>query len=156
MSSTDVRPAMVVSRHRLVLGALQLATSAGLVIDAVVHLRVAPDYEPVQGLLIGEGTLFRAQAVVALVLAVLLLIWPRLWVWALAALTAASAAGAVILYTYLDLGAVAGLPNMYEPTWLPPGKLVSAVAEAATAVLAVVGFIVTWRTARSRDRKPTL
>jgi hypothetical protein len=146
---------MVVSRHRLVLGALQLATAAGLVIDGIVHLRDAPDYEPVQGILIGEDTLFRAQAVVALVLALLLLLWPRLWVWALAALTAAAAAGAVILYTYVDLGAIAGLPNMYEPTWLPPGKLVSAVAEATTAVLAVAGFLVTWRAGRNQDRTPT-
>ena len=156
MSSTDLRPVMAVPRHRILLGALQLVTSAGLVIDAVVHLRVAADYEPVQGILIGEGTLFRAQAVVALVLAVLLLVWPRRWVWVLAALTAASAAGAVILYTYVDLGAIAGLPDMYEPTWLPPGKLVSAVAEATTAVLAVAGFVVTWRMARNRDRRPTL
>ena len=29
---------------------------------------------------------------------------------------------------------------MYEPTWAPPGKLVSAVAEGAGAVLALAGL----------------
>jgi hypothetical protein len=44
---------------------------------------------------------------------------------------------------------------MYEPTWLPPGKLISAVAEASTAVLAVAGFLVTWRVGRTRGHTPT-
>lgn len=152
MSITEVQPVRVQSRQRLALGVLQLATAAGLVIDAVVHLRDAEGYDLVQGTLIGEGNLFRGQAVVALVLAAAILLRPRPVVWAIAALVAASAAGAVLLYTYVDLGAVAGLPDMYEPTWLPPGKLVSAVAEASTAILAVAGFFVSWRMGRNRQR----
>ena len=45
-----------------------------------------------------------------------------------------------------------GLPAMYEPTWLPPGKLLSALAEASTALLAVAGFLVSWRMRRTRQR----
>lgn len=152
MSTTDVRPIRVSSGHRVALGVLQVATAAGLTIDAVVHLRDADAYEQVQGILLRQADLFRAQAVVALVIALLLLVWPRPVVWALAALTAAAAAGAVILYTYVDVGAIAGLPNMYEPTWLPPGKMLSAVAEVATTVLALAGFVVTWRAARRHGR----
>ena len=52
--------------------------------------------------------------------------WP---VWLFAALVAGNAAVAVVACTHIDIGPVAGLPNMYEPSWGPPGKLLSAVAE---------------------------
>ena len=52
----------------------------------------------------------------------------------------ASAFAAVVLYTYVNVGPLAGLPNMYEPSWGPPGKLVSAIAEGAGALLALGGL----------------
>jgi len=59
-----------------------------------------------------------------------------------------SAAAAVVACTYLDIGLVAGLPAMYEPSWGPPGKLFSAYAEAAGTLLALAGLAYTL--ARSR------
>jgi hypothetical protein len=58
---------------------------------------------------------------------------------------AGSAAGAVVLYTYVDVGTLGPLPDMYEPTWALPGKRLSGAAEIAATVLAVVGFLVAVR-----------
>jgi hypothetical protein len=52
---------------------------------------------------------------------------------------AASAFGAVVLYRYVDVGRLGPLPNMYEPTWAPPGKAASAWAEGAGIILAAAG-----------------
>lgn len=127
---------------------VQVALAACLTIDAIVHLRDAIFYGPVQGLLISEAGLFRVQAVLALVVAALVLVFPRPWVWVVAALVTGSAVGAVVLYTYVDLGPVAGLPDLYEPSWGPPGKLISAVAEGAGFLLALVGLSLSLRSRR--------
>jgi hypothetical protein len=73
--------------------------------------------------------------------AAVVLALPRKWpAWLFAALVAGSAAAAVVAYTYIDIGPIAGLPNMYEPSWGPPGKLLSAVAEGLGALLALAGL----------------
>jgi hypothetical protein len=119
---------------------LAVVTAAALVFDAVVHLQDAYFYDANAGALLSQGQLFRIQAVVAIVAALAVLAWPRWPAWAFAALVAASAAVAVVAYTYLDIGPLAGLPSMYEPSWGPPGKLASAFAEGAGALLALAGF----------------
>ena len=120
---------------------LAAATAAALVIDAVVHLKDAVFYDANTGALLSQGQLFRIQAVVAIAAALAVLALPRKSpVWLFAALMAGSAAAAVVAYTYIDIGPVAGLPNMYEPSWGPPGKLVSAVAEGLGALLALAGL----------------
>jgi hypothetical protein len=86
--------------------------------------------------------------VLAIVVAAAVLIWPRRLVWAIAFLVAASAVGAVVLYTYVNVGSFAGLPDMYEPSWGPPGKLLSAIAEGAGALLALAGLA--WSVRRAR------
>jgi hypothetical protein len=65
---------------------------------------------------------------------------PSSWLAALA--VAASALGAVLLYRYMDVGALGPLPDMYENTWQVPGKPLSAAAEAAAVVLATLGLLV--------------
>ena len=55
---------------------------------------------------------------------------------------AASALAAVLLCRYVDVGALGPLPDMYENTWQVPGKLLSAVAEAAAVVLATLGLFI--------------
>ena len=128
--------------------ALRLATATALVIDAVVHIQDAHFYDANAGALLTQGQLFRIQAVVAIAAAIAVLVWPRWLSWLFAALVSASAAAAVVAYTYLDIGPVAGLPGMYEPSWGPPGKLFSAYAEVAGALLALAGLAYTL--ARSR------
>ena len=119
---------------------LRIATAAALGIDAVVHWQNASAYDAVTGT-VSQGELFRAEAVVAVVAALLVLIRPRRSSWVAALLVAGSALGAVLLYRYVDLGSLGPLPDMYENTWQVPGKLLSAYAEAAAVVLATLGLL---------------
>jgi glucan phosphoethanolaminetransferase (alkaline phosphatase superfamily) len=130
---------------------LAAVTAGLLVVDAYVHLRYASQYDSFKSSVMSEGTLFRIQGVVAIVVAAAVLIWPRVITWVLALLVSGSAAVAVVLYTYVDVGPLGPLPNLYENTWRPPGKVLSAVAETAAAVVAMVGLILTLR-ARRRSR----
>jgi hypothetical protein len=127
---------------------LRVLTAAALIVDAVVHLKDARFYDASTTALLSQGQLFRIQAGVAIVVAVAILAWPRRLVWAIAFLVAASAVGAVVLYTYVNVGSLAGLPNMYEPSWGPPGKALSAIAEGAGALLALGGLA--WSIQRGR------
>ena len=119
---------------------LRIATATALGIDAVVHWQNASAYDAVRGS-ISQGQLFRAEAAVAVVVGLLVLLWPRPGSWLAALLVAASALGAVLLYRYVDLGALGPLPDLYENTWRVPGKLLSAYAEGAAVVLAGLGLL---------------
>jgi hypothetical protein len=119
---------------------LRLATAAALVIDAVIHLQDAHFYDVAVGGVLTQGQLFRIQSVAAIVVALAVLAWPKWPSWLLAALVAGTAVAAVVTYTYADIGSFAGLPDMYEPSWGPPGKLLSAYAEGAGALLALAGL----------------
>lgn len=121
---------------------LAVVTAALLAVDAFVHIDDNNLYQAVSTSSLSQATLFLIEAIVAIVVAVVLVIWPHPVVWLVAALVAGSAAGAVFLYTYVDVGTLGPLPNMYEPTWALPGKRLSAGAEVAATVLAVVGFVV--------------
>ena len=126
--------------------ALAVATAVLLGIDAYVHLHDAHFYDSLASSSLSEGTLFQAQAIVAVVVAVALLVRPHPVVWAVAVLVTASAVGAVLLYTYVDVGALGPLPDLYEPSWVPAGKLASAVAEGLRTLLAITGFVLSVRT----------
>jgi hypothetical protein len=120
---------------------LRLLVAAGLAADAYIHWIFAPDMAGVEGGSIGGDTLFRAQAVIAGVIALLVLAWPRRWTYAIAFLVAASALGAVVLYYYVDIGALGPIPEMYEPVWYAE-KTISAVGEGIAALAAAIGIIV--------------
>jgi hypothetical protein len=90
---------------------------------------------------ISQGQLFRAEAAVAVAVGLLVLVRPRPSSWLAALLVGASALGAVLLYRYVDVGALGPLPDLYENTWQVPGKLLSAYAEAAAVVLAGLGLL---------------
>jgi hypothetical protein len=79
---------------------------------------------------VSQGELFRAEAVLAVAAGLLVLLWPRPGSWVAALGVGASALAAVLLYRYVDVGAVGPLPDLYENTWQVPGKLLSAYAEA--------------------------
>lgn len=131
---------------------LRVLVAAGLAADAIVHWRYAPDMAFVQGGSIGGDDLFRIQAVAAALLAVLVLAWARRWTYALAFLVAASALGAVVLYYYVDVGALGPIPSMHEPVWYEE-KTISAVGEGVAALAALIGFFVV-RTPARRERTP--
>jgi hypothetical protein len=114
-------------------------------VDAYVHFADAGSYELVTSAVVSEAMLFRAQAAAAVVVAAVLLARPRPAAWVLAVLVAAAALGAVLVYTYIDVGPLGPLPNLYEPTWQLPGKATSAVAEGIAVVLALAGLAVSLR-----------
>ena len=109
-----------------------------------MHLDLASGYDPVKTSTLSQGDLFRAQSVVAILAALLLLVRPRRWSAAIAAVVAGSALAAVLVYRYADIGQIGPIPSMYEATWYTE-KTVSAVAEAAAFVAAVVLLLVPWR-----------
>ena len=107
--------------------------ATGLAIDAVIHLRLARGYQLAAGAGIGEGTLFRIQAGLAIVVAVAVVVRGNRVVAVLALLIAAAALGAMVLYRYVDVPSFGPLPAMYEPVWFPE-KTLSAVAEAVAVI----------------------
>ncbi|GAA1178079.1 hypothetical protein GCM10009584_19540 [Ornithinimicrobium humiphilum] len=116
----------------------------GLVADTVVHLMLAPVMQVAAPGGVGGGTLFRAQAVVAAVVALLLLVTGRRWAYALALLAALSALGPVLLYHFVDVPPIGPVPRMHDPFWSPE-KVVSVAGEALAAIFAVVGLRQTGR-----------
>jgi hypothetical protein len=115
---------------------LRLLVIAGLAVDSWVHFHLAKDVG--SNGTVSEATLFQFQAVAAAVVAVLVLMRARPLPYAVAFLIAASALGAVLLYRYVDIGAIGPLPNMYEPVWYVE-KVITTVAEAVAAVAAALG-----------------
>jgi len=115
---------------------LVAVVAAGLAEDAWTHLSLATDYDPVRSSVLSQGDLFRAEGAMALLAAGLLLLWPRRrWTAALACVTAVGGLAAVLVYQYVDVGAIGPLPNMYEPVWYAK-KTESAWGEGAAAVAA--------------------
>ncbi|TWP36193.1 hypothetical protein [Leekyejoonella antrihumi] len=129
------------SRDRFAIRLLAVLVAAGLGIDAVVHLSDAGLYAVPGGGLLTESHLFLAQSVVAFVVAILVLVRPGVATFTAAVLVTATAAAAVFIYTYVDVGAIGPLPDLYEPTWALPGKRISAAAEVCGALLAAGGLV---------------
>ncbi|WP_131739571.1 hypothetical protein [Actinomadura roseirufa] len=130
---------------------IRLLVAAGLITDAVVHWRFAPEMAFVPGGAIGGDVIFRVQAAVAAVTAVIVLTYARRWSYALAFLVAGSAVGALLLYYYVDVGALGPLPAMHEPVWYAE-KTLSLAGESISALAALAGLALA---APARNRRPT-
>ncbi|WP_250034060.1 hypothetical protein [Paractinoplanes maris] len=128
---------------------LAVVTAALLGVDGYVHLKHAAQYDQFRSSVMSEGTLFRIQAVVAIVVALALLIRPGVITWIISLLVAGSAAVAVTLYTYVNVGQLGPLPNLYEGTWNVPGKVGSAVAETIAALISIAGLVLALRSRRA-------
>jgi hypothetical protein len=110
--------------------------AAGLGVDAYAHWQLAPGFDGIQATAsphISQGGLFRLEAALALIAMVLVLLTRHRFGAVVAFLVAAGGLGAVLLYAYVDVGALGPLPNMYDPIWYPE-KTISAIAEAIAAV----------------------
>jgi len=128
---------------------LRLVVVAGLAVDVYVHLHLAAGYDA-NTATISEGALFRVEAGVA-GLAALLVLLTRTQIGVMVAfLVAAGGVGAVLLYEYVDVGAVGPLPNMYEPLSYPE-KTYSLIAEAVAA-LAALALLALHRASRTQHR----
>ncbi len=126
--------------RRALLVALRLVVVAGLGVDAAVHWSLAGAMDLAAPGGIGGGTLFRAQALLAAVTAVLVLVLGRWTTYLLAVLVAGSALVAVLAYTALPIPAIGPVPSMADPFWYP-AKVASAVAEALAVVAALAALL---------------
>jgi hypothetical protein len=140
------------ARSTIISWTLRVATAAALGIDAAIHWQNASAYDAVTATLT-QGEPFRIEAVLAVAVGLLVLLWPRRGSWVAAVLVGASALGAVLLYRYVDVGTLGPLPDMYENTWQVPGRLLSAYAEGAAVVLAGLGLLVHRGVLPSRFRR---
>jgi hypothetical protein len=122
---------------------LRLVAAAALALDSFVHADLAMRYDPNRHAAISQGDLFRVEAAVSALAALLVIVVGNRIVWAFAFVVAVSALGAVILYRYNDIGVLGPLPDMYEPAWYSE-KLLGAYAEAIATVAAVAGFLLTF------------
>lgn len=117
---------------------LRVLTAAGLAIDAYVHADLASYYDPVRKS-VSQGELFRIEAGLASLAALLILAYARRLTWVLAVLTAGGGLAALLVYRYVNVGALGPLPNMYEPVWFPE-KTATTIAQAVATVTALGGL----------------
>jgi hypothetical protein len=115
---------------------LAVVVAVGLGVDAYVHWQLAPGFDGIQSTAsphISQGGLFRLEAALAVIAMLLVLLTRHRFGAVVALLVAAGGLGALMLYAYVDVGALGPLPNMYDPFWYPE-KTISAIAEALAAV----------------------
>ncbi len=129
-----------VTRARVEALVLKLVAAGGLVVDAVVHLSLAAEYDANRGSLVSQGELFRLQAAAALAAALVVLVGRGRFAWLTGGVVAGPALAAVLFYRYLDPGALGPLPDMYEPFWFARKALATA-AEAAAVLACVAGLL---------------
>jgi hypothetical protein len=125
----------------LVVLVARLVIILGLASDAYVHLRLAPDYDVV-GQSLREGDLFRIEAILAVAAALFVLTGRRASLW-FALVVAASAATALLVNTYWQVGAIGPIPDMYEPIWFAQ-KQQAAIGELAAAISAAALLLGSW------------
>lgn len=125
-----------------------LGVTAGLVVNAVIHFRLAPTFDAVAGTLVTQGDLFRIQATAGIVAAIAVVALRRWWVTAAAGALALGGLVLVVLSTVvlIDVSGL-GLPILFEPVWYAD-KVVSALAQSVV-VLAALALVLT------RRRRPT-
>jgi peptidoglycan/LPS O-acetylase OafA/YrhL len=141
-------PAGSRSTGRIPRGIARVLAAAGLAVDAYLHAHLAGQYDTVTAS-VSQGTLFRVEAGLAGLAALLVLVWRRVPADFFAWLVAAGGLALLLVYRYVDVGAFGPFPNMYENVWYPE-KTATVVAQAV-AVLATV-FLLLYRSRRARRR----
>jgi hypothetical protein len=132
--------------------ALRVLVAAALAVDAIVHFRLAGDYQLAAPDGIGQGNLFRIEAAVAVAVGLYVVFVGSRSAFTAAFLVTASALAAVLVYRYIDVASIGPIPSMYEPLWFFQ-KSLSAVAEGAGALLAAGGVALnTFAASRSPRR----
>jgi hypothetical protein len=135
--------------YRAVRIVLIVIVVAGLAIDAYVHFDLAKAYSPVKTSTLSQGDLFRAEATVSILAALLLIFHPRRWTAAVAAVVAGAGLAAVLVYAYIDVPRIGPIPAMYDAVWYTE-KTISAIGEGAAFVAALILVFIPWgRSART-------
>ncbi|SDJ28401.1 hypothetical protein SAMN05444157_2633 [Frankineae bacterium MT45] len=122
----------------------------GLVVDAYTHFDLAAQYQFNRTSLVSQETLFRVEALLALIAAVAIIVRANIWTALLALTVAGGGLLLLVLYRYVDVGQLGPLPNMYEPLWFAE-KSWSAGGEAVAAV-AALGLLIGALRNRRRTR----
>lgn len=119
--------------------------------SAYVHVDLA------RGPLVSDGQvtlagLFIAQAVVAALVAVWVLVRGDGPAWAAVGLVGVVSFAALILSVYVEVPAFGPFPTLYEPIWYAD-KVVAAVAAAGAAVVALAVLMTRGRIGVGRQRR---
>jgi hypothetical protein len=117
---------------------LRVVAATALAVSGYLHRDLA------EGPLVGGGQvtlagLFTAQAVVAIVVAVVVLVRPVRAAWLAVAVVGSASLAALILSVYVQIPAVGPFPSLYEPFWYPE-KVIAAVAAAVASAAALVAL----------------
>ncbi|MGP3990493.1 hypothetical protein [Streptomyces sp. 3N207] len=132
--------------YRIVQGGARALSAGGLGVDAYVHANLADQYDAVSAG-ISQGDLFRIEAGLAALAALLVLVWWRRLSDAFAWLVAGGGLALLLLYAYVDVGELGPIPNMYDPAWFDDKRL-TVVAQAVTLVMST--FLLISHTRRAR------
>lgn len=136
---TVLRSGLPRSPGTAAVAAARLITVAGLGIDAYVHLDLAPAYSEAAAP-ISEGVLFRAEAVLALLTAIALILSARRRSFLAGFAVAASALTLMLVSRYADLGPLGPFPDLFDPVWFAE-KLWAAFGEAAAGLASLAGIL---------------
>ncbi|MET9669590.1 hypothetical protein ABZY19_30190 [Streptomyces sp. NPDC006475] len=112
-----------------------MVAAACLAVDAYLHAHLADRYDAISSS-VSQGTLFRLEAALAALAALLVLVWRRLPGDLFASLVAVGGLALLLVYRYVDVGELGPIPNMYEPIWY--GEKEATVVVQAVAVLATL------------------
>ncbi|HUC24511.1 MAG TPA: hypothetical protein VMA73_17525 [Streptosporangiaceae bacterium] len=126
----------------------RVATAVGLAIDAYVHFDLAATYAESGGA-INEGALFRVEAVLAVLSAVVVIASGRLSALLTGLVVAGSALTVMLVSRYAYIGPIGPFPSLYDPVWYPE-KLLAAFAEGAATLTALAAVVVTVWTRRTQ------
>ena len=129
---------------------LRLVCAAGLAVDARVHLKLASAYDAIKSSVVSQGDLFRIEAGLAIVAALLILVVHRKVVALVALAVAGGGLAALLVYRYFDLGAIGPLPPMYEPIWYSD-KTNTCIAQAVSTLAALVLLVLPIRSSRRAE-----
>lgn len=127
--------------------------AAALLVNAIIHFRLAAPFDAIVGTVASQGDLFRLQAVVNIAAIGLVLVARRRWADALALVIAAGGAALIIVTVLVPLDLTAlGLPLLFEPSWYQD-KVTALVAQLLAALAAAALLVL--RPRRARDpRRP--
>ncbi len=127
------------NRQRLREATLRVPVASMLVVDAVVHISLAPGYQAAAPGGMGQGNLFYLESAAALAAALYVLFIGSRRAFLAALIVTGGGLAAVVLYRYVDIPALGPIPAMYEPVWFPE-KTFSAAAQGLGAVLAIAAM----------------
>ncbi|WP_369203960.1 hypothetical protein [Streptomyces sp. PU-14G] len=145
-TSSNQPPAAHGPAYRAVQVGARVLSAGGLAVNAYLHATLSGDYDRVSAD-ISQGDLFRIEAGLSALGALLVLVWWRAVSDAFAWLLSAAGLALLLVYAFVDVGELGPFPDMYEPGWFDDKRL-AVVALSFTLVMST--FLLVSHTRRSR------